>query len=133
MSNSDSEDPIVIMEREKKARAAARVMEGPGPYEIPLDYPFTAKVKMEGGAEREERITVLTVRRPVMKEVTSSGDRATKFGGVSAVYWLAAQLTGQPQNVIEAMDPDDFAEVEAIIEVFTQKLQGTAGKTSSAK
>lgn len=133
MSNSDSEDPIEIMEREKKARAAALVAGGPGPYDITLDYPFTATVKMEGGAAREERFTVLTLRRPVMKEVTSSGERAKKYGGVNAIYWLASQLTGLPQNVIEAMDPDDFAEVEAIIEVFTQKLQGTAGKTSSEK
>lgn len=111
-------------------RAKARVV-GPGPYNIPLEFPIAAKLKIEGGDTRDETINSVDVRRPGMKEITDAGDMAAKKGNAISLFWLMSKLTGLPDTVLHNMDPDDFSEVEAVIEVFTLKFQRTA-PTSSA-
>lgn len=111
-------------------RAKGRIV-GPGPYTLPLEFPFTATLKIEGGGTREETFSEFTIRRPIMKEISGAGSRAEKFGNSTSLYWLLAQLTGLPTEVVEQTDPADFAEAEAMIEVFTEKFQRTS-KTSSA-
>jgi len=108
-------------------RAKARI-QGSGPYELPLAFPIVASFKIEGGGTSERDIDSLMIRRPTMKEIT---DSATKKNNMDGLFWLIAKLTGLHESAIHAMDPDDFAEVEAMIEVFTEKFH-RPGKTSSA-
>lgn len=126
----DDENETTQAEMSIEARAAARVT-GPGPYEVPLEFPIKAKIKIEGGGTREETYELVSIRRPGMKEITDSSALAEKKGNSAGLYWLAATLTGLPEHVIHLMDPDDFAEVEAIIEVFMQKFQ-RGGRRNSA-
>lgn len=125
----DDEIEATLAEMSIEERAAARVT-GPGPYKVPLEFPVTAKIKVEGGSTREETYDSVSIRRPGMKEITDSSAIAEKKGNSAGLYWLAAQLTGLPEHVIHLMDPDDFAEVEAVIEVFMQKFQ-RGGKRNS--
>ncbi|MBI1262947.1 MAG: hypothetical protein GC184_14615 [Rhizobiales bacterium] len=120
-----NEEELRAMSLEDRAKARVK---GPGPYPVPLSYPFTASFKVEGSQTEERAITTLMVRRPKMKELTDSAGMKSNHQGL---YWLVGKLTRLPEAAVHDIDPDDFAEVEALIEVFTEKFQ-KAGKTSSA-
>ncbi|MBY0401804.1 phage tail assembly protein [Myxococcota bacterium] len=79
---------------------------------IPLDFP----VEREGG-----EITELVIRRPKAKDLALVEEVRAKGEGVEEAIALLAILSGQPVEVIEEIDFEDFTRAsEALADFFPQ-------------
>lgn len=77
--------------------------------------PITTTFTAADGTERREVITELTFRKPKAKVLRVLD---TVKGEVAQTIALIAAITGQPQLVIDELDPEDLEACGKVIEGF---------------
>lgn len=93
---------------------------------LTLKEPITTTFKSSDGAQRQETITELTLRKPKAKDLLSLD---TVTGDVSKTLALISALSGHPMLVIHELSTDDLTAAGEIIAGFFPNGQKT-GTTS---
>lgn len=92
----------------------------------PRQWPVTVNLK-HPVSHGSERITSLSMRRGKLGDL-----KGIKLGGevpVDNLILVASRMTGQPTQVIEALDPEDAEEVLPVVLDFFARCLGGGGKT----
>lgn len=86
-----------------------------------LTWPRTVTLKHPVEFGKDNLITALTFRRGRMGDLKGGGMNPSAFPEFDQLALIAARMCGQPTKVIEMLDSDDWAEVQAIVLVFYAK------------
>lgn len=85
---------------------------------LKLEFPPVRTVK-EGGSTREERLDVLTFRRPTGVELDMMERISGRGGGsIKQIREIAAKLTGEQAATLERLDVDDGMRVVLVTTGF---------------
>lgn len=119
IARMEAQKQAALAEAEKPKPPAARIVprEGKATEQVvPLEYP------VEYDGKIWESLTVRRVSGRDFQNMAEAGDDAV---------FLTAMLTGAPREVIEAMDGEDFIEVQGVVKAFLpRKLQAMAEQIS---
>jgi len=76
--------------------------------EVILEHGFEDEVK-------NERVTVLRIVKPRVKELRRAGEAAKGKGGIEETRQLLAQCTGRDPAALDAMEIDDFQQCADVL------------------